>query len=47
MRLSPSLLSSLLLLAAGTAQAASSWAFDDGSISVTSKTAGEDGLKEK
>lgn len=36
MRLSTSI-SSLLLLAAGAAQAASSWSFDDGSITVTAK----------
>lgn len=46
MRCSGSLVSSLLLLAAGAAQAASSWSFNDGTISVTSKK-GADGIKEK
>ncbi|KAJ9151854.1 Dolichyl-diphosphooligosaccharide--protein glycosyltransferase subunit 2 [Pleurostoma richardsiae] len=41
MRLSVSLLSPLILLAAGAAQAASSWGFDDGSVAVTSKKGGE------
>lgn len=40
------LVSTLLLLAVGAAQAASSWSFDDATISVSSKKGG-DGLKEK
>lgn len=46
MRFSGSLVSTLLLAAAGAVQAASSWGFDEGSISVTSKK-GPDGIKEK
>jgi oligosaccharyltransferase complex subunit delta (ribophorin II) len=38
--------SSLLLLAAGAANAASFWAFDEGSIAVLAKKGGE-GIKEK
>lgn len=34
-------LSSLLLLAAGAVQAASSWSFDDGAVSISSKKGGE------
>jgi hypothetical protein len=46
MRATTQLLSTLLLLAAGAAQAASSWSFDDGSISVVSKKDG-DGAAQK
>jgi oligosaccharyltransferase complex subunit delta (ribophorin II) len=45
MRFSKSLFSAILLLAAGAAEAASSWSFDDATVAV-SKKAG-DGLKEK
>ncbi len=45
MRVSGSLLS-LLLFAAGAVQAASSWSFDQGTISVSSKK-NADGVKEK
>lgn len=34
-------ISSLLLLAAGAVQAASSWSFDDGSVSISTKKGGE------
>ncbi|KAB5549999.1 Dolichyl-diphosphooligosaccharide--protein glycosyltransferase subunit Swp1 [Coniochaeta sp. 2T2.1] len=46
MHFSKSVLSAALLLAAGVAEAASSWSFDEGTVSVVSKKAG-DGLKEK
>ncbi|OIW26026.1 hypothetical protein CONLIGDRAFT_672930 [Coniochaeta ligniaria NRRL 30616] len=46
MHFSKSLLSAALLLAAGVAEAASSWSFDDATVAVVSKKAG-DGLKEK
>jgi oligosaccharyltransferase complex subunit delta (ribophorin II) len=32
---------SLLLLAAGAAQAASAWGFDDGTLSIVAKKSGE------
>ncbi|CAK7229460.1 hypothetical protein SCUCBS95973_007229 [Sporothrix curviconia] len=44
MRLS---VSSLLLVAAGVAQAASSWGFDDASITITSKSPNSDKVTEK
>ncbi|CAK7208276.1 hypothetical protein SEUCBS140593_000118 [Sporothrix eucalyptigena] len=44
MRLS---VSSLLLVAAGVAQAASSWSFDDASITITSKGSGSSKVTEK
>ena len=47
MRLPRSFVPSLLLLAAGAAQAASSWSFDDASLTVTSKKNPEGGVKEK
>ena len=48
MRFLHSLVPSLLFLAAGAAQAASSWSFEDGTVSVTSKKAGAGGgVKEK
>lgn len=47
MRLTHSFIPSLLLLAAGAAQAASSWGFDDGSVAVTSKKAEGVRFKEK
>lgn len=34
-------ISSLLLLAAGAVQAASSWSFDDGAVSISNKKGGE------
>lgn len=34
-------ISSLLLLAAGAVQATSSWSFDDGSVSISTKKGGE------
>lgn len=40
-------ISSLILLAAGAVQAASSWSFDDGSVSVSSKKAAGEATKEK
>jgi oligosaccharyltransferase complex subunit delta (ribophorin II) len=46
MRASSSLVSAFLLIAAGAAEAASSWGFDQGSLAVTSKK-GPDGAKEK
>jgi hypothetical protein len=46
MYFSKSLLSAALLLTAGIAEAASSWSFDEGTVTVVSKKAG-DGLKEK
>ncbi len=46
MRLTQSIAPALLLLAAGVAQAASAWGFDDGSLQVTAKKAGES-VKEK
>ena len=46
MHFSKSLLSAALLLAAGIAEAASSWSFDEGTVAVVSKKGG-DGLKEK
>ncbi|CAK7224261.1 hypothetical protein SBRCBS47491_005489 [Sporothrix bragantina] len=39
--------SSLLLVAAGVAQAASSWSFDDASITITSKGSSSDKVSEK
>jgi oligosaccharyltransferase complex subunit delta (ribophorin II) len=41
MRISQSITPALLLFAAGAAQAASAWGFDDGSVSVVAKKAGE------
>ncbi|KAJ9138724.1 Dolichyl-diphosphooligosaccharide--protein glycosyltransferase subunit 2 [Coniochaeta hoffmannii] len=46
MHFSKSFLSAALLLAAGIADAASAWSFDEGTVSVVSKQGG-DGLKEK
>ncbi|KAI1844572.1 hypothetical protein JX265_001557 [Neoarthrinium moseri] len=46
MRFLPSFVPSLLLLAAGAAQAASSWGFDEGTVSVGSKKA-DGAVKEK
>ena len=46
MRFSQPLASALLLAAAGIAQAASSWSFDEGSLTVVAKKASE-GVKEK
>ncbi|KAK0657462.1 Oligosaccharyltransferase subunit Ribophorin II-domain-containing protein [Cercophora newfieldiana] len=46
MRFSQPLASALLLAAAGVAQAASSWSFDDGSLSIAAKK-GAEGVKEK
>lgn len=46
MRLTQSIVPSLLLLAAGVAQAASAWGFDDGSLSIVAKKSGET-IKEK
>lgn len=46
MHFSKSLLSAVLLVAAGVAEAASSWSFDEATVAVVSKKAG-DGLKEK
>jgi hypothetical protein len=40
-------ISSLVLLAAGAVQAASSWNFDDGSVAVSSRKAGGEATKEK
>ena len=40
MRLTHSLASALLLFSAGVAQAASTWGFDEGSVSVVAKKAG-------
>lgn len=40
-------ISSLVLLAAGAVQAASSWSFDDGSVSISSKKAAGEATKEK
>ncbi|KAK4220210.1 Dolichyl-diphosphooligosaccharide--protein glycosyltransferase subunit 2 [Rhypophila decipiens] len=47
MRFLQSFTSALLLAAAGTAQAASSWAFDDATVSITAKKASDGGVKEK
>jgi oligosaccharyltransferase complex subunit delta (ribophorin II) len=41
MRISQSIAPALLLFAAGAAQAASAWGFDDGSVAVVAKKAGE------
>ncbi|KAL2130423.1 hypothetical protein VTI74DRAFT_6395 [Chaetomium olivicolor] len=41
MRLTQSIAPALLILAAGVAQAASSWGFDDGSLAVVAKKSGE------
>lgn len=46
MRLTQSIAPALLLLAAGVAQAASGWGFDDGSVQIAAKKAGE-AVKEK
>ena len=46
MRLTQSIAPALLLLAAGAAQAASAWGFDDGSLQVAAKKSGES-VKEK
>jgi oligosaccharyltransferase complex subunit delta (ribophorin II) len=46
MHFSKSLFSAVLLLAAGAAEAASAWSFDDASVAVVAKKAG-DGFKEK
>jgi oligosaccharyltransferase complex subunit delta (ribophorin II) len=46
MRFVHSFVPSLLLLAAGAAQAASSWGFEDGSLTVSSKKA-DGAVKEK
>lgn len=46
MRLTQSIAPALLLLAAGVAQAASAWGFDDGSLSIVAKKSG-DAVKEK
>lgn len=40
-------ISSLVLLAAGAVQAASSWSFDEGSVSISSKKAAGEATKEK
>jgi oligosaccharyltransferase complex subunit delta (ribophorin II) len=41
MRFTQSIAPALLLLAAGAAQAASAWGFDDGSVQIAAKKAGE------
>jgi oligosaccharyltransferase complex subunit delta (ribophorin II) len=46
MRFTQSIAPALLLLAAGAAQAASAWGFDDGSVQIAAKKAGES-VKEK
>lgn len=46
MRFTQSLVSAILLAAAGVAHAASSWSFDDGNLAVSAKKASE-GIKEK
>lgn len=46
MRLSPSVSSVLLLVSASIAQAASSWSFDEGLVSIAARK-GADGVKEK
>jgi hypothetical protein len=46
MRFAQSFTPALLLLAAGVAQAASAWAFDEGSLSVVGRKSGE-AVKEK
>ena len=47
MRFLQSFASALLLAAAGTAQAAASWGFDDASVSITAKKASDGSTKEK
>ncbi|KAI0126560.1 Oligosaccharyltransferase subunit Ribophorin II-domain-containing protein [Xylariales sp. AK1849] len=47
MRFLHSLAPSILLLAAGAAQAASSWGFDEGTLTVSAKKAVGEGVKEK
>ena len=46
MRFTQSIAPALLLLAAGAAQAASAWGFDDGSLQVVPKKSGE-AIREK
>lgn len=46
MRFTQSIAPALLLLAAGAAQAASAWGFDEGSVQVVLKKSGE-AIKEK
>ena len=46
MRFTQSIAPALLLLAAGVAQAASAWGFDEGSLQVVPKKSGE-AIKEK
>ena len=46
MRIPRSLTPALLLLAAGVAQAASSWGFDEAALTVSGKKGGGDGIKE-
>ncbi|KAH8682447.1 Oligosaccharyltransferase subunit Ribophorin II-domain-containing protein [Xylariales sp. PMI_506] len=46
MRFSQSFVAPLVLLAAGAAQAASSWGFDEGTLSVVAKKAAEAAVKE-
>lgn len=47
MRFLQSFASALLLAAAGTAQAASSWGFDDATVSITAKKGSDGAVKEK